>query len=196
MQLKEAIKKRHSIRSYEPRPVPKKILIELVKAGTKAPSASNRQPWIFYCVCSKKKRDAVSRILKGTLKTLENDVKKMPGFLQDLTRNFYNDLGGCQNLIFVFRPVLKNEADHIKPNDITSISLAVENIMLSAVEKGLGTCWVGSFNGPETGKKVKKALNVPKNQELVASFLIGYPKRGYKPLVREKKKLNEILKFV
>ncbi len=196
MQLKEAIKKRHSIRAYEPKCVPEKVLIELIKAGIKAPSASNRQPWIFYCVSSKKKRDAISRILRETLNLLKDDLKRKPKFFRDITYNFYSDMGGCQNVIFVFRPVFKNEVAHIKPNDIASISLAVENIMLSAVEKGLGTCWIGSFNGPKNEERIKKVLNVPKNQQLVVGFLIGYPKKGYKPLIRTKKKLNEILKFV
>ena len=65
--------------------------------------------------------------------------------------------------------------------------------MLSAVNKGLGTCWIGTFKNFE--KEVSRVLNV-KNKKLVGGILIGYPAKDFKPLKRSKKKLNEILKFV
>lgn len=195
MNLKDAINKRHSIRAYEKKAVPEKVLIELVNRAIKAPSASNRQPWKFHIVCSKKKRDMVAGYLRETLKMLRKDIENKPKKLQDVIYDFYNDLGGCQNIIFVFREKFRKEPAHLKPNDIVSISCAVENLMLTAVEKGLGTCWVGSLNGPIMNKKIIKLLNLPNNYELVAPVLIGYPKKGYKPLIRDKKSLREILKF-
>jgi nitroreductase len=196
MELKEAINKRHSIREYETKKIPKNILKELILNASKAPSASNRQPWKFYCISSYKKREIIAGYLKEMLKILKKDVNSKPKNLQKIIRNFYSNMGNCPHIIFIFREAKNKEESHIFPNDIASISCAVENLMLSAVEKGLGTCWIGSFKELKTEKKIKKLLNTPKNYELIASIIVGYPKKGYKPLIREKKKLSEILKFI
>lgn len=196
MNFQEVIEKRHSIREFESIKVPREIIKELIKNAALAPSAGNRQPWKFYCVDSKEKICQISSILKKTLKLLENQLKSKPKIIQQISIKFYSNMGNAQNIIFVFREKNRKEKNYIKPNDIASISCAVENLMLSAVKKGLGTCWIGSFKEPSTEKDLKKLLKTKPDEELIASILIGYPKKGYIPLVREKKKLNQILKFI
>ncbi len=44
MELTEAIKSRKSIRGYQPTPVPKEILAEILEVATRAPSSLNSQP--------------------------------------------------------------------------------------------------------------------------------------------------------
>jgi len=39
-------------------------------------------------------------------------------------------------------------------------------------------------------------LRIKKDKELVTGIIVGYPRKGYVPLKRDKKELNEILKFV
>lgn len=108
--------------------------------------------------------------------------------------NFYSNLGNCQNIIFVY--MNKPESSNWKFHKLLSISASIENILLSATSKNLGTCWVGSFKDTPIEKKFKKILGLKKDQELVSGILVGYIKKKYKPWVREKKKLNEVLKFV
>ena len=47
MQLKEAIKKRKSIRGYKKTPVPEDKLLAVLEAARLAPSGGNRQQWKF-----------------------------------------------------------------------------------------------------------------------------------------------------
>jgi nitroreductase len=47
------IKERRSIRSYSDKPIPKKILEELIDCGRLAPSAKNKQPWQFVVITDK-----------------------------------------------------------------------------------------------------------------------------------------------
>jgi len=195
MNLQKAINKRHSIREYEEKTVSKELLKQLIINATKAPSASNRQPWKFYCVYSKNKRDIISIYLKEASEFFEKDLALKPLKLQAIMHQFNKNMGNCPHVIFIFREKIKKESEHIKPNDISSISCAAENLMLSAYAKGLGTCWIGSFKLPIIENKIKRRLDIPFNQELIASILIGYPKKGYKPLIRSKKKLNQILEF-
>jgi nitroreductase len=195
MKFQEVIEKRHSIREFEKKGVPNSVIKKIIQNASMAPSAGNRQPWNFYCVNSKEKRDKITLMLKETLKLLRDQIESKPKNIKKIVYNFYSDLGDCQNIIFVFREKSKKEASYVQPNDIASIACAVENLMLSAVEKGLGTCWIGSFKEPSIEKKLKELLKTKPNEELIASILVGYPKKGYKPLIREKKKLSEVLKF-
>jgi nitroreductase len=49
----EAIKRRASVRSYKPDPVPREMLEELVDCGRRAPSAMGVHPWHFVVVTQK-----------------------------------------------------------------------------------------------------------------------------------------------
>jgi nitroreductase len=188
MNLKEAINKRHSVRSFANKKVPKRVLKELIRDAIKAPSSGNSQPWKFYIITSKIKRDKLASIMAQALKLYKKDFAKAKSKIKKVAFNFYSDMGGCQNVIFIYTKKDKKRRD----SNIMSISAAAENLMLSAVNKKLGTCWVGSFRGFE--KQVSKVLQVPKDEELIASILIGYPKG--KPLSRKKKRIGEVLKFI
>jgi nitroreductase len=196
MEFQKVINLRHSVRSFEPKKIPKKVLIKLVENATKAPSARNGQPWIFYIVDSANKRNKVSSVLKKTLISLNYQINKKPSKLQKITIDFYNNLGGAQNIIFIYRTKNKNEKPWIYSSDLQGISCAAENLMLSAVDLGLGTCWVGSFKEEKAEKELAKILGVKKNEELVASIIIGYPSKDFKVLKRTKKKLSEVMRFV
>jgi nitroreductase len=50
------------------------------------------------------------------------------------------------------------------------VALAVENMVLTATSEGLSTCCVGSFNE----KKVKVAVKVPENFEVLLLSAVGY----------------------
>jgi nitroreductase len=63
------------------------------------------------------------------------------------------------------------------------LGIAVEHFCLQAVEEKLGTCILGWFNK----KGVKKALNIPKNEDVDIVIALGYPKTE---TIREKKRKN------
>jgi len=67
------------------------------------------------------------------------------------------------------------------------IGIAVEHIILEAEAQGLGTCWVGWFNGA----KVRDILNIPDQVKVVALLPIGYPDES--PDARPRKPLEEIV---
>lgn len=190
MNLQEAIDLRRSIREFENKKVPQAIIKKLIQNAVKAPSSQNKQPWRFYIVSSKNKRDKIAKILRKTLDKNQDEINKLPSPIKKAAYEFYDNLGNCQDLIFIYIP----KDTQYKESDIVSVSAAMQNLVLSAVDYGLGTCCVGSFKGFE--KEINRILNIPKNLELIIGLLVGYPKKGYKPLIRTKKKLNEIMKFV
>ncbi|MEW6087457.1 MAG: nitroreductase family protein [bacterium] len=62
-QIVETIKKRHSVRKYLDKPVPKEILKEMIDAGRLAPTARNEQPWEFVVVT---KSELLEKVAEAT----------------------------------------------------------------------------------------------------------------------------------
>jgi len=58
-----------------------------------------------------------------------------------------------------------------KPYYMVDVAIAVEHIVLEAMEQGLGTVWVGGFKE----EKIRKALGIPGNIKVVALIPVGYP---------------------
>ena len=53
----------------------------------------------------------------------------------------------------------------------TDAIIAVDHLVLAARNEGIGTCWVGYFDGA----KVKEILGVPTDEEVVMLIPMGYP---------------------
>lgn len=191
MNFQEVINKRHSIREYEKKQIPKKIIKDVIISATKSPSGANTQPWIFYVVQNKKKRDKMAEIIRDYYRVKANRERMKKNKYRKIVEKFYANLGDAPCCIFVYYKKMIGFPDVVLS---ASTILAAGNLMNAAVEKGLGTCWIHSFLLRR--KKVNKILNAPKDQKLVAPLIIGYPKKGYRPLIRSKKNLNEVLKFV
>ncbi|MEP9371836.1 nitroreductase family protein [Mesorhizobium sp. KR1-2] len=46
----EEIRRRHTVRSFSPRPVPREIIEHCIMAAGTAPSGANHQPWFFSAI--------------------------------------------------------------------------------------------------------------------------------------------------
>ena len=186
MDFKTIIDSRHSVRSFQNKSVSKKIIKDLVADGCKAPSSANKQPWNFVVVTGHK-RDLIA---KAAYKYFLRNVKKA-----NLTRKvlldvkpFYENIGNAPVIILVYM----DKDLKYKPSMRLSIAAATQNIILSAVNKGLGTCWMGTFNS--ISRSINKIVEIDK--ELVSGFILGYPLKDFRPLKRTKKKISDVLTFI
>jgi nitroreductase len=170
MSLVEIIKKRRSVRKFEEKEIPKEILEELKEAIIWAPSAGNLQSRKFYFVFNEeiKRKLAVAALN------------------QDFIAKAHLVVVGCCDLekISWYGERGKNLYT------ICDVSASIENLMLLATEKGLGTCWVGAFDEGE----VSKILNLPKNLRPIAIIPVGFP--AEKPSSPERVSKNEAIKEV
>jgi len=148
MDVMEAIKKRCSVRSYQDRPVEKSKLKNILEAARLAPSASNRQEWRFIVVRDKAKRQRLMKAAKNQAFVGETPVVIACCAVTD------NHVMSCGQLCY--------------PIDV---AIAIEHMVLKAVEEGLGTCWIGAFYEEE----VKEILGIPKNIRVVELLTLGYP---------------------
>ena len=141
---------RCSIRKYKDTPVPDVLIHEILKAGMAAPSAGGKKPWHFVVIKSK---EVLQRIAD------EHPYGKM--------------LSKCPVAIAVCADkTLSNFDVDFWPLDC---SAATENILLHAVEKGLGAVWVSIYPREERIKLLKNLLGLPDNVIPVALVPMGYP---------------------
>ena len=165
MDVFEAIQERRSIRSYTDKPVEREKIEKILEAGRLAPSVRNSEPWHFIIVTNAEKRKALSKVLYAKF------VSQAP-------------------LVIVACGDKKASADWYA----VDVSLAVENMILTAISEGLGTCCVGSFNG----KDAMELLKIPDNYDVIVMLAVGYA--GEKidlsskllHLVRSRKTISEV----
>lgn len=153
MDFWETVKKRHSVRRYDPdRDVPPEMVERILEAAILAPSAGNCQPWHFYVV-----RDAVTR--------------------QQLAQAAYGQSFVAQAPVVIVvcadpgRSAGRYGRRGTELYCLQDTAAATEHILLAATALGLGTCWVGAFDEKATAV----ALRLPAHLRPVAIVPIGYP---------------------
>jgi nitroreductase len=200
MTVQEAIEARRSIRKFTTQPVSQAQVDALLEAARLAPSSVNRQPWRFKIVQELVDMQWLSgsptksqRWIAGAGLVLVccADVQR---YLQDSTANvrFLKDSGllspemrkGLDDYVF--------QAETAPPEVLrwaaaANCSIAITQMMLRAVELGLGTCWVGMFD--ETA--LKQRFAIPEDMPVVALLVVGHP--AEKPTARKRRKLEDIV---
>jgi nitroreductase len=164
MELKEAIRTRHSVRDYDDRPVPEDKLLRVLEAARLAPSASNRQRWKFVVVRDPERRRALSIAAGG-----QAHLIKAPVVIAAVAT--YPE--------YVMRCGV--------PAYAVDLAIALDHITLAAVDEGLGTCWVGAFSQDEA----RATLGVPQKYCIVALMPLGFPKEENR--LKSRKSLDEIV---
>ncbi len=148
MTVREAIKKRCSVRGYQDRPVEKEKLDAVLEAARLAPSASNRQEWRFVVVRDKETRQRLMKAAKN-----QPFVGQAPIVIACCAKTDEHVMT-CGQICY--------------PIDV---AIAIEHMALQATEEGLGTCWIGAFYEDQ----VKEILGIPKGVRVVELMALGYP---------------------
>lgn len=177
MKTRENILTRRSIRKYTDQPIDRKDLEEILEAGCWAPSAVNLQPWYFVAIQSKeeikKMADIMHRVADGIEPNLKERFANAPSVV-DETVTFIRKLGNAPVYILAFqlKPDYEVEADGVN----LSIGAAIENILLAAHEKGIGSCWLTAPVEAKAGNELRD-LFAPGKGEMVALITLGYPEK-------------------
>ncbi len=150
MDIRDAIYNRRSVRKFLNHEIPDEVITELLKDAMAAPSACNKQPWEFYVIKNKE---------------IQEIIKKKIMFCN------YNSpllLVVCGNKKY---SLTKDDNDYW----IQDASAAIENILLSALSFGLGTCWCGLYPIEKRSNRVKEILNLSDSIIPLGLIHIGYP---------------------
>ena len=170
MKVFEAISNRRSIRKFKSDPVPKEKLRKILEAARLAPSAGNLQPWVFIVAKDKEMREKLAETA---------DRQSFAGHAPVVIAVFGNPEDSPPN--YQRDPMISYKQDPM---------IAVEHICLTAVEEGLGTCWIGPASPNYDHEKIKKMLNVSNRMYMICLLAIGCPDEQPQP--RKRKSFNDI----
>ena len=173
----KVIYERRAVRKFKDKPVERRLIEQVIAAGTMAPSAINKQPWKFYVLTSKLNIKNFSKeISKATLKRFfKSGVKEIIKTAAHLLR-FSNGINfhlhedpvfhGASVVIFITAP----RDNEWAPLDI---GMCAQNMMLAAKSMGLDTCPVGFGKFVENAKSFPK-LRIPDSEQVHLSVILGY----------------------
>lgn len=196
---KEAIEKRRSIRKFKSDPIPDEHINELLNAARLAPSGCNAQPWRFKIVKDQETRDKlavsaydqsfiaeapvvfvccadISGYISGTASALQ-DLKKMNAVDEGIVRILLKRTDQMKTLT----------TDEIGPQIAFNVAIAIEHIVLRALDFGLGSCWVRLTDR----QKVKDIFGWNNDRYVVALLPVGYPAEF--PEERKRLELKDIV---
>ena len=158
------IKNRYSTRRFKPDPVSPEIIEKLLEAACWAPSAGNLQPWFFYVVGKQKDKEMLATAALNQHFVAQAPICIVVCAEPERSARVYGNRG---RYLYCYQDT----------------AAAAQNILLAAVDFGLGACWVGAFREEE----VKRCLSTPAGRVPVAIIPVGYAADGpgHRPRRRE-----------
>jgi nitroreductase len=201
MELLKAIQSRRSIRKFKSNEVPDHIIKELLDAARLAPSGSNLQATRFVVIKSPVERMKLKECTPLPF------VAHAPVIIaccidkegMGNTQVRYRELMEAQAFVgtpLADDPTLMEAAAKrrssmdqatIKAYLSLNAAIAIEHIVLRAVDLGLGSCWIMMFDSAKT----KSMLGLDDRYDVVALLPIGYPEQS--PAARPRLPLEELI---
>lgn len=196
---KEAIEKRRSIRKFKPDPVADDVLGELLDAARLAPSGSNAQPWRFKIVQDNETKEKLVRTAYDQTFIAEAPVvivccADIGGYLNGVVSGL-QDLGRIgaveDRIVHIVLErtdrMQKMSFDQFSQRIAFNVAIAIEHIVLRALDFGLGTCWVRLIDE----QAIRAIFGWDETVSVVALLPIGYPEES--PVPRKRRAVEEIL---
>jgi nitroreductase len=158
MNVYEAATKRRSIRRFQDKEIPYSALENCIDAARLAPSGRNQQLCEYIVI---------------------NDAKVLPGIFENIggSAKLPPDKGGpgptqspkAYTLILINKA---REGDNNRRRvTLIDTGMAAENIILTALEQGIGCCPILMFNE----KDLKLILEIPEDYDIALVITMGYP---------------------
>jgi nitroreductase len=197
--VREAIERRRSIRRFRSEPVKEEILTELLEAARLAPSGCNAQPWRFKVVRDGETKRKLAQAAYDQPFIADAPVvlvccADIRGYLEG-TVSGVEDLGRTGAVEERIAGIILQKADIMKtmpveqiaPRIACNVAIAVEHIVLRALDFGLGSCWVRLIDE----QAIKNIFAWDEHIHVVALLPLGYP--AEEPPPRKRLALEEIL---
>jgi nitroreductase len=165
LEVFEAIKRRRSIRKYQPKDVDKEKLLKVLEAARLAPSAMNRQPYGFV-------------------------VTSDAGTIEKISSACNQEWDAPIIIVVCAFPEEAWVRDDGEEYWKADAAIAMNNMSLQACAEGLGTCWIAAFKE----EKIREILGIKHETRVVAMTPLGYPAEK-KGLVTKRKTVDELVHY-
>lgn len=190
--LIKAITNRRSIRDFENKEVKKDLVKKILALASLAPSDENSQPWHYTVVYDQLIKDKIG---KSSVKA----GQKYFGPKREELEEKFAEMGQerCLDMVSKFTsgelfsflktaPVLIIISSQNDFFSHISTGAAVQNLMLTAQEFGLGTCWtVIGLTDEESNNEIKDLAKIDRTRTIISVLAMGYPSRVPKPRGRQ-----------
>ncbi len=153
MEFDKVIISRKSIRNFQNKEIPEEVLNDIMEAARLSPSFQNKQCWRFVVVRNK-------NIIKD-LALRSGMISKVNFFIKD-----------APVVIVACADPAKSGTMNGQNYYLVDTAIAFQQMMLTAWNHGVGSCWLAAFNE----QKVREILKIPQNIKVVALSPFGYPK--------------------
>jgi nitroreductase len=185
VELSDVIASRRSIRKFRQEDISADTVQLLLNAARLAPSGSNLQPSRFIVVQSQAAKEALGQctpykfIVKASVifvccadLTAITTRDRRVGELQK--EGAFEGVDMDMNDPSAVSPIMDAEA--VRAYLSMNVAIAIEHIVLKAVDLGLGSCWLGRFDRD----KVKKFLALDESIYPVVLLPVGHPDQSPK----------------
>jgi len=221
MKYDEVILGRRSIRGYQPKPVPKAVIMEVISLANRSPSSMNTQPWHFHVVTGTPLDDIrkgnternlagvpMSREIRmhGTYEGVHRERQKAIAAQlfeamgiewtdkqrrQDWVLRGFRQFDAPVSIVVTFDRDLEN-------NDIAifDCGAVVTSLVNAAWSRGLGCVINGQ--GIMQSPVVREHARIPDNQIIVTCIAMGYPDEDFPAngVVASRRPAEEVVTFV
>jgi coenzyme F420-0:L-glutamate ligase / coenzyme F420-1:gamma-L-glutamate ligase len=190
------VRSRRSVRAFQPRPVPRAALEELLMAAAWAPSPHGRQPWRFVVLTRAEPKARLAAAMGDDWRaTLAQDGQPTELVALRLSKS-HERIREAPALVLAC--LYLDELDHYPDEQrqraeetmaIQSLGAAIQNLLLAAYALGLDTGWMcAPLFSPDT---VRAALDLAPSLIPHALIPIGYAARD--PKRRPRRPLDELV---
>ena len=176
MNVSDAIAQRRSIKKFQDRPVSREEIEALLDAAVLAPNHKLTQPWRFYVLGPESRR-------RYGLALGERKARKLPdpdaaSAIREKTAAEYETFPALIAVAMVL-----HESPETREEDYAAVMQAIANIMLAAVERGLGTHM--RTGGVMDDPAARAAVGVREGERIVALLNVGVPAEVPAPKPRQ-----------
>jgi nitroreductase len=196
---KEAIEQRRSIRKFKSEPVPDEYIDALLDAARLAPSGSNAQPWRFKIVKDLEMKEKLAKAAYDQAFIAEAPVvlvccADIGGYLDGVVSGL-QDLGKIGVVEDRIVEIVLNRTDRMMKMNLDqfgqriafNVAIAIEHVVLRALDFDLGTCWVRLIDE----SAIKSIFGWDDTISVVALLPIGYPDES--PAPRKRRSIEDIV---
>lgn len=196
---KEAIEQRRSIRKFKSDPVPNGVITALLDAARLAPSGSNAQPWRFKMVKDSETKKKLAEAAYNQSFIAQAPVvfvccADIDGYLNGVVSGL-QDLGKIGAVEDRIVKIILERTGKMKSISIDqfgqriafNVAIAIEHIVLRALDFELGTCWIRLMDE----QAIKAIFGWDETISVVALLPVGYPDES--PAPRKRRSIEKIL---
>jgi len=174
----QIVHRQRACRRFSDDPVDDDMVEKVLDAATFAPSAENRQPWVFVVVRDADRRSAIGAITRRAWEgggRAHSETRLSPGLLADVETGAQGGIAGAPVLVVVCGDTRLGDRRVLE----ASVFPAIQNLLLAATALGLGSSL--TTLPLVLGDELVSIVALPPGVLPMAVIPLGWPARPLSP---------------